>query len=99
MDCIINTSGFDLRQGQGDVDATPYRAEWAREILALRIIQVARQGERDVRVLRDDGAMSAAAPGTVPCASLGSITTDSTPRALSARAITLENGSGPSVPS
>jgi hypothetical protein len=38
----------------GSVDAAPYRADWARETLALRIIDRAHHGERDTAALRDD---------------------------------------------
>jgi hypothetical protein len=38
----------------GSVDAAPYRSEWARQTLALRIIDMAQVRERDVDRLRDD---------------------------------------------
>lgn len=38
----------------GSIDAKPSRAAWARETLALRIIETAQAGERDVNRLRDD---------------------------------------------
>jgi hypothetical protein len=38
----------------GSVDAAQYRAEWAREVLALRIIDMAQLGERDMEWLRED---------------------------------------------
>jgi hypothetical protein len=41
-------------KASGSVDAAPYRAEWAREVLALRIIDKAHHGERDTAALRDD---------------------------------------------
>jgi hypothetical protein len=37
-----------------DVNAQPSRAAWARETLALRIIDTAQEGERDPDILRDD---------------------------------------------
>ena len=38
----------------GSVDAAPYKADRAREVLAMRIIATASGGERDVTRLRDD---------------------------------------------
>ena len=39
---------------KGNVDAAPYRAEPVREALALRIIENAQKGERDLKRLCDD---------------------------------------------
>jgi hypothetical protein len=49
----------------GSVDAAPYRSDWARETLALRIIELAQSGERDVDKLRKD-ALAHLAKATMP---------------------------------
>lgn len=47
-------AAWDMLVGSGSVYAQPFRAEWTRETLARRIIEMARGGERDVDRLRDD---------------------------------------------
>ena len=47
-------AAWESLNAAGSVDAMPFRAEWARETLALRIIDFAQTGERDVDTLRDD---------------------------------------------
>jgi hypothetical protein len=42
-------AAWESVKASGSVDAAPYRSEWARETLALRIIDMAQVGERDVR--------------------------------------------------
>ena len=41
-------------QETGSVDAALYRSEWARETLALRIIEMTERGERNIDRLRSD---------------------------------------------
>jgi hypothetical protein len=38
----------------GSVDTVAYRAEWARETIALYIIEATERGERDVAKLREE---------------------------------------------
>ena len=38
----------------GDANTLDVRADWARETLALRIVETTKTGERDVNRLRDD---------------------------------------------
>jgi hypothetical protein len=47
-------SAWTALKACGNVDTASYRAEWAREILALRIIDQVHNGIRDLAKLRED---------------------------------------------
>jgi hypothetical protein len=47
-------SAWDTVQSSGNPELLDGKAEWARETLGLRIIDMAQQGERDASKLRDD---------------------------------------------
>ena len=47
-------SAWKSVQETGSVDAALYRSEWARETLALRIIEMTERGERNIDRLRSD---------------------------------------------
>jgi hypothetical protein len=48
------TSAWETVQSSGNPELLDGKAEWARETLGLRIIDMAQQGERDASKLRDD---------------------------------------------
>ena len=48
------SSAWESVKSSGDPQMVDGKAEWARETLALRIIDKAQAGERDVIRLRDD---------------------------------------------
>jgi hypothetical protein len=47
-------SAWESLKSNGSPDMVDGKAEWARETIALRIIDMAQRGERDASKLRDD---------------------------------------------
>jgi hypothetical protein len=47
-------AAWDTLKTGGSVDAAAYKAEWARETIALRIIEMVQRGEHDISKLQAD---------------------------------------------